>query len=327
MLLVDVEPNLEVKAAAVTGEVTPAKPRKKRAPKHDFKDGCGRVFAHRHINGGGWVADTAVVDDRVEVDKMAQVYHFAKITGNVKIKHRAKVGGTAVLRDSVQILNRAEIFGTARIEEEVVVSNNASVFGGTICGTTQIKENAQIRNKPLIRDSVISGSTSINGYASLFEATCEENVFISGAAFIAHSGLRGYISVGGDARIMYSQLRHSIYLRNDVSEDDQRLKVCEHATICSCEHINGYIAFTGHSNTVNCHIALLAPNNIRLQTDDQAFFAGLRINTPAMFNTYNVPPNARPAMGSQPMQPLNRPVNMSVLSPPRRLMSVSEAPV
>jgi hypothetical protein len=139
--------------------------------------------------------------------------------------------------------------------------------------------------------------------------------------------LRGYISVGGDARIMYSQLRHSIYLRNDVPEDDQRLKVCEHATICSCEHINGYIAFTGHSNTVNCHIALLAPNNIRLQTDEQAFFAGLRINTPAMFNTYNVPPNARPAMGSQPMQPLNRPVDMSVLSPPRRLMSANEAPV
>lgn len=327
MLLVDVEPNLEVKAAAVTGEVTPAKPRKKRAPKHDFKDGCGRVFAHRHINGGGWVADTAAVDDTVEVEKMAQVYHFARITGNVKIRHRARVGGTAMLRDSVQILNRAEICGTARIEEEAVVSHNAGVFGGTICGTTQIKDTAQIRNKPIIRDSVISGSTSINGYASLFEATCEENVFINGSAFIAHSGLRGYISVGGDSRIMYSQLRHSIYLRNDVPEDDQRLKVFEHATICSCDLINGYISFKGHSNTVNCNISPASPYNLRLETDDQAFFAGLRINTAAMFNTYNVPPNARPAMGSQPAQPLNRPVNMAVLSPPRRLMSVSEAPV
>ena len=53
----------------------PPKIRQKRAPKHDFHDGQGSVFAHHHDNGGGWVADTAYVAPTVKVARHAAVYN------------------------------------------------------------------------------------------------------------------------------------------------------------------------------------------------------------------------------------------------------------
>lgn len=41
--------------------------------KHDFGDGRGEVPAHQHPNGGGWVEDTAKVDELVYVGDKARV--------------------------------------------------------------------------------------------------------------------------------------------------------------------------------------------------------------------------------------------------------------
>jgi hypothetical protein len=34
---------------------------------YDFNDGLGLVAAHKHSNGGGWVADSASVADNAKV--------------------------------------------------------------------------------------------------------------------------------------------------------------------------------------------------------------------------------------------------------------------
>ncbi len=44
---------------------------------HDF--GAGAVPAHRHKNGGGWVADTAFVDETACVESDARVYGNARV--------------------------------------------------------------------------------------------------------------------------------------------------------------------------------------------------------------------------------------------------------
>ena len=46
---------------------------------HDFKDGNGPVPAHQHLNGGGWVADTASVDETAYVGPDARVFGNAKV--------------------------------------------------------------------------------------------------------------------------------------------------------------------------------------------------------------------------------------------------------
>lgn len=49
----------------------------------DFGDSNGPVPAHRHVNGGGWVADTANVDLSARVSGKAEVYGNAWVYGKV----------------------------------------------------------------------------------------------------------------------------------------------------------------------------------------------------------------------------------------------------
>jgi UDP-3-O-[3-hydroxymyristoyl] glucosamine N-acyltransferase len=82
----------------------------------DFQDGNGPVPAHQHPNGGGWVADTATVDETVYVGPDAQVFGNARISDNVAIFDRSKVFGNA------QVHMKAMVFGNARVYDEAVIS-------------------------------------------------------------------------------------------------------------------------------------------------------------------------------------------------------------
>ena len=56
---------------------------------HDF--GNGPVAAHKHPNGGGWVADSATVADSAYVGPDAKVYDDAKVSGNAVVSGNAEV--------------------------------------------------------------------------------------------------------------------------------------------------------------------------------------------------------------------------------------------
>ena len=57
---------------------------------YDF--GSGPVAAHRHPNGGGWVADTAQVEASAYVGPDAQVYGNARVFGNARVYGNARAG-------------------------------------------------------------------------------------------------------------------------------------------------------------------------------------------------------------------------------------------
>ena len=69
-------------------------------PKLDFQDGKGRVSAHQHPNGGGWVADTASVDETAFVGPDAEVYGHAGVYGHARVFGNASVFGDAVIKTS-----------------------------------------------------------------------------------------------------------------------------------------------------------------------------------------------------------------------------------
>jgi len=52
---------------------------------HDFGDSSGPVPAHKHPNGGGWVANTAKVHKTAHVGPRAQVFGETQVSGNKKI--------------------------------------------------------------------------------------------------------------------------------------------------------------------------------------------------------------------------------------------------
>lgn len=51
-----------------------------------FDFGFGPVPAHRHKNGGGWVADTATVDSSAYVGFRARVYDNAWVCGDAQVE-------------------------------------------------------------------------------------------------------------------------------------------------------------------------------------------------------------------------------------------------
>ena len=57
----------------------------------DFNDGNGLVKAHKHENGGGWVAETANVDKTAFVECNASVSGDASVWGDASVSGNARV--------------------------------------------------------------------------------------------------------------------------------------------------------------------------------------------------------------------------------------------
>jgi hypothetical protein len=65
----------------------------------DFHDGNGPVPAQKHPNGGGWVAQTAIVENIAYVGPDAKVYGNARVYGNSRISGTAEVSGNIKITD------------------------------------------------------------------------------------------------------------------------------------------------------------------------------------------------------------------------------------
>jgi hypothetical protein len=93
----------------------------------DFGDGKGLVPAHKHYNGGGWVADTAIVDNTVFVVSTARVFGYPRVHEDVQIY--GTVVGAAI------VCGRAKVYGvaggTCLIQGDTVIDRNAVVLSGT----------------------------------------------------------------------------------------------------------------------------------------------------------------------------------------------------
>ena len=62
---------------------------------------------HKHVRGGGYVANTAHVEDSVYVGQFACVYGKAELTEKVRVEDFAQVSGTAVLSGNVRVCRNA----------------------------------------------------------------------------------------------------------------------------------------------------------------------------------------------------------------------------
>jgi carbonic anhydrase/acetyltransferase-like protein (isoleucine patch superfamily) len=160
--------------------------RKKRAPKHDFKDGFGRVFAHRHTNGNGWVSDAAKVAETVYVGPRCHVAGRAIVENNVRLEGHAKIGGCANVRDAVVLRQRAHIYDRATVVGGTILADFTAVYGNARVGGGQ---------------SELSGYTHVFGDAVVLDSRIHGATAIFGEALIARSTLRGWgVKMSGPPR-------------------------------------------------------------------------------------------------------------------------------
>jgi carbonic anhydrase/acetyltransferase-like protein (isoleucine patch superfamily) len=175
----------------------PPQVRKRRAPKHDFKDGKGRVFAHRHDNGGGWVADTAWVAPTVKVTRNAQVFDFARVHDNCEITGQGRVFGRARLFDAVTLSQRAAVHGYATVRNSVFIKDDGQIFGSAhVCGDTRMTNNVNIYDHAVVINSNLCGP--------LRKGLCS---VIRGAARVLNSRLWSWNQVYDAAMLENAQIQ------------------------------------------------------------------------------------------------------------------------
>ena len=68
---------------------------------------------HRHPNGGGWVRDTASVDETAHIGPDARVSGAARVFGAARVYGNARVSGNAWVYGNAQVYGNAEVFGNA----------------------------------------------------------------------------------------------------------------------------------------------------------------------------------------------------------------------
>ncbi|WP_353208435.1 hypothetical protein [Sphingorhabdus sp.] len=310
----------------------PVKVRKKRAPKHDFQDGRGRVFAHRHVNGNGWVADTAKVADSVVVDKMAQVYHYAVIVGKAQVRNRAHVCGNTELMDFACVEHSAQVSGNTIIADSSKVRDNARVYGGVLQGSTMVRETAAIRDNAWLMDTTVRDNCVVYGRAKLFNTALRYDVHVGGNAYLIRATIDGYVHVRGDAVIKGS----GIYNTRAYSSDKtlNAVNICDHATIVNVTRIDAWIDFIGHVTVVGGSINFrpeYGNDYVKLTTNTQATFVGLTARVPSEFNRYNVSPAERASVVAadnavaRVQSGQRMPINLDTLTPARRLMTFDGA--
>ena len=83
---------------------------------------------HRHPNGGGWVQDTASVDETAYVGPDAEVYGNAQVCGNARVFGNARVSGTAQVSETARVSGAAEVSGNARVFGAAWVSTSRHVL-------------------------------------------------------------------------------------------------------------------------------------------------------------------------------------------------------
>lgn len=99
--------------------------------KHQFRNGT-ESYARPHINPdgttGGWVAETAVVDNTCYVSPDAEVSEFAQVRDNAELLYEASVSGFATIKDF------ARVHDWSTVTDAATVCGTAEVCGGSIIG-------------------------------------------------------------------------------------------------------------------------------------------------------------------------------------------------
>lgn len=194
---------------------TPVKARKIRVPKHDFGNGEGKVFAHRHSNGNGWVADTAYVAESVKVASSCGVYGYARVTDNVTLSGKAHVGDHARVMHNVTLSGATVVRGHALVRDRVNLTEKAFVTGQShLSGHTFAQGRVYIADFAVVHNTRLNGprasySIELIGNARVFDSTLNGPTFVSDSAFLQNAQL-GFIRCVGAGKIINSTLNTSI---------------------------------------------------------------------------------------------------------------------
>lgn len=107
-----------------------------------FDFGDGPVPAHQHGNGGGIVADSAIVEHTAYVGPGAQVCGNARVKGKAELRGSTLVRAFAIVRDYALVRNSV-VKGFATVGGDATVVDSY-LWGGEFYGKARIRGNSYV---------------------------------------------------------------------------------------------------------------------------------------------------------------------------------------
>lgn len=132
------------------------------------------IELYQHPNGGGLVAETAIVEPSVYIAPTAAVLGNAIVRGNVKLYHFSEISGNATVSGNVILAKNAKIAGNAfvhgniKVGDDSIIEGNAIVKGNvTLMGQTKIVDSARLNGKFYLSDTTLMITATLAGQAVL----------------------------------------------------------------------------------------------------------------------------------------------------------------
>jgi len=123
----------------------------KKGEKGGFVEKEANIYGDAWVSGNAQVYGDAVVSGDAWVSGNAQVYGDAVVSGNARVYGNAQVSGgswvyvDAVVSGNAQVYGDAWVSGNAQVYGDAVVSGNARVSGNAhVYGNAQVSGNAQV---------------------------------------------------------------------------------------------------------------------------------------------------------------------------------------
>ena len=152
--------------------------------KYTFED----ISGHRHPKGGGFVADSAEVDESVYIGSDARVLGDSRISGKVK------VGGHAIIHNS-DLQDRATVSGKSVVVKSTV-KGHAVVSGHALVEKSTIKDYGRVRDSAKVSGTKISDFAKLAGHAST-NSPVGDRAVVKGYARVYGGSVKGNAMVDG----------------------------------------------------------------------------------------------------------------------------------
>lgn len=304
--------------------------KKPRIQKHDFKDGMGRVPAKRHVNGRGWVANTAVVEDSVYVGPRCEVFENAYLSGKVRLEGKARVCGRATISGHVIIKQNAFVSGKACVSDVSIIGENARINGyAVVSGTSRVFGGTTITDNAQVISSTFRDNPVIAGRAVLIRSEFSGNSRADDNCTVIDAIVNGFVHVSG-----HSQLLRRTTIHN--SHPNERVSICGHAILTEETMIWSPIVVQQNAILVRCRIntATRPDENYRPEISGTLILQNRHLGSrQTLESALSDARNPRPATPTTPQyqaQPVQgfpvRQVNYLAVQPgPRRVQRLQEA--
>ena len=130
---------------------------------HDFDDGFGPVLAHQHENGGGWVANSAVVAETAFVGGSAAVFERASVLDSAVVTDKAWVRGDAQISELAWIAGDAVVEGTSRVFGSAVIEGDVLISGSTtISQSDHLDGHLHVHDGELVEEAEAEGTSEVD---------------------------------------------------------------------------------------------------------------------------------------------------------------------